>query len=99
MSPDLRPASCAGESSNTFAALPELGVNLSLALTDRVRVQTGYSAIWINDIVRTAEMIDRRVNPTQLSGGALIGDPHPARLPNEADLWMQGFSLMVLIES
>lgn len=92
------PTNMGRHSSKTFAALPELGLSATVAVTDRVSVQAGYTLLWLNDVARSAEMIDSRVNPTQRRGSSLIGNPYPARLQSESDFWMQGLNLMIMFE-
>jgi hypothetical protein len=79
---------------NDFAALPEFGVNFKFEPRQNVSFNVGYSLLMLNDVVRTGELIDRGVNPTQLSGGPLVGAARPTSLfgTAETDFWAQGLS-------
>jgi len=92
------PTSINRHSAKSFAALPELGVSATVPLTKNVSFQAGYTVLWLNDVVRAADLIDRRVNPTQLLGGTLVGDAFPTALHTKSDFWMQGVNFMFLIE-
>ena len=65
-----------------FAFVPELGVNIGLRLTRRLKACVGYSFLWVSSVVRAGEQIDPVVNVTQfpiLSGnGPLVGPARPA---------------------
>ncbi len=77
-----------------FAVLPEAGLDLGYQLTDHVRVSTGYNFLYLSNVVRPGDQIDRVLNPTQLpvlgGAGGLVGPPRPAFDFHETDYWAQG---------
>lgn len=90
------PTNIGHRSSNDFAALPEFGVNVKFEATRALTFNLGYTLLMLNDVTRTGELIDRQVNPTQLSGGALVGAANPAsQFGNETDFWAQGLNFGV----
>jgi hypothetical protein len=85
--------------SSDFAALPELGFHLSLAVTDHLRVNAGYSLVVLTGVARSGAQIDRNINSSQLSGGNLIGQPRPQPvLADDAGFWVQGVNVGVVFE-
>jgi len=80
-----------------FAFVPELGVNIGLQLTRRLKARVGYSFLWVNTVARAGEQIDPVVNVTQfpiLSGNApLIGPARPALKFAETDFWAHGLDV------
>jgi len=80
-----------------FAFVPELGVNIGLQLTRRLKARVGYSFLWVNTVARAGEQIDPVVNVTQfpiLSGNApLIGPARPALKFAETDFWAHGLNV------
>lgn len=93
------PTNIGRRSANDFAALPEFGMNLKYEATDHVSLTFGYSLVMLNDVARTGEQIDRVVNSSQFSGGALNGAARPMSLfSNETDFWAQGISIGLVWE-
>jgi hypothetical protein len=83
--------------SDTFTALPEVGVNLQLQLSPSVSLTVGYSLLVLPDVFRTGDMIDRTVNPTFIPGnGPPSGPERPAVVENESDFWAQGLNIGLL---
>ena len=54
--------------SDTFTAIPEVGLNLGYQLTPGLRVHVGYTFIYLPNTWRAGDQIDRVVDPTQLAG-------------------------------
>jgi hypothetical protein len=48
-----------------LAFLPEVGVNVGLQVTSRVKLYAGYSLLWVSTVARAGEQIDPVVNVTQ----------------------------------
>jgi hypothetical protein len=85
---------------NDFAALPEFGLNVAYAVTDRISVLGGYSLVMLPDVVRTGDQIDTTLNATQFPLGVPAVPPaRPTRLVgNLDDFWVQGVNVGVEIE-
>ncbi len=88
------PTNIGDHSRSRFAVLPEAGVDLGYQLTDHLRVSTGYDFLYLSDVVRPGDQIDRVLNPTQVpalgGAGGLVGAPRPAFAFHETDYWAQG---------
>ena len=81
-----------------FAVLPEVNVNLGYQLTSRARACVGYSFLYLSNVVRLGDQIDRNINTTQgppfLGAGATLqGQPVPAPQLRSSDFWAQGFNV------
>jgi hypothetical protein len=84
-------------SRDRFAAAPELGVNLGCALTARLRLLVGYDVLYLSNVVRPGDQIDRVLDVTQipnanLGGARPTGTGRPTVLFRESDFWAQGFN-------
>jgi hypothetical protein len=80
-----------------FQAFPELGINVGYQLTYHLRLYAGYTILYLSEVARPGDQIDRVVNPTQVSGlagaGTLVGVPRPMPLNRESEFWAQGINL------
>jgi hypothetical protein len=74
---------------NQFTILPEAGMTFRFELTKNVRLSAGYSFIYVDKVLRSAEQIDLGVNTTQI-GGTLVGDPRPAFFGRDDSFWVRG---------
>jgi hypothetical protein len=77
-----------------FAVLPSLQVRASYFFTDHVSVSVGYTFMYLSDVVRPEDQIDRVINasilPSNTGPGSLVGPQRPAPLNNSSDFWAQG---------
>jgi hypothetical protein len=77
-----------------LAFVPEVGLNVGLQMTRRLKLFTGYSFLWISTVARAGEQIDPVINTTQYpirSGNSpLVGPARPAFPFNQSDFWAQG---------
>jgi hypothetical protein len=91
------PTNISRPAGGNFSFIPEIGVQLSYALTPTVRFTAGYNFLYWTGILRPGDQIDTVINASQLpGGGGLTGDSRPAVLgKNTTDLWLQGFTLGV----
>jgi hypothetical protein len=83
---------------NSFAVVPELGIQVGYYLTPRIRGFVGYDYLYWSTIIRPGEQIDRNVNRTQLPTSALFGTPlqgppRPVMAFHETDYWAHGVSV------
>jgi hypothetical protein len=86
------PTNLGSEKHTHLSVVPEGSLQGSYWLTRRLSLGIGYSALYWNNVVRPGHQIDRVVNPTQRSGGVLVGDPRPASQFNRTDLWFHAAS-------
>ncbi len=74
--------------------IPEFNLSTALEVTSWFRLTMGYSVIWISDVALSGDQIDRGVNPSQFSGGLLIGPASPAFTGfRTTDYWLHGMNL------
>jgi hypothetical protein len=77
-----------------FAVLPQGTINVGYQVTNGVRVWVGYTLLYLSDVVRAGEQIDRVVNPTLIpataGGGPVVGALRPAFSFRDTDFWAQG---------
>jgi hypothetical protein len=93
------PSNSGNHSRNTFAVVPEVGLNLGYRLTSQATVYVGYSFLYASTVVRPGEQINRNINPTQSL--AYGGDPpakpvgplQPTFNFNTTDFWAQSISV------
>ena len=88
-------------SRDVFALAPELNLSVGYQFTQRIRGFAGYNFLYVSDVVRPADQIDRTVNPTQvpsLSAGPLAGAARPAFAFQDSDFWVQGMNVGLLLQ-
>jgi hypothetical protein len=77
-----------------FAMAPELTVRLGVELFGRARVFVGYNFLYLSEVARPGDQIDRNVNPSGMPlstrGGFFFGPPLPAFPFQSSDFWAQG---------
>lgn len=74
-----------------FAVVPEVGVKLGVQVTDSLRVYAGYNFLYWSDVVRTGDVIDLRVNGSQLPPRTnQTGPLFPRFQPRYTDYWAHG---------
>lgn len=74
-----------------FAVVPEVGVKLGVQVTDHLRVYAGYNFLYWSNVVRTGDMIDLRVNGSQLPPRTNVtGELFPRFEPRYSDFWVHG---------
>jgi hypothetical protein len=93
------PTNIGRHTTNQFAAVPEvqgqIGVDL---IPNSVRFVAGYTFLYISDVVRPGNQIDRTVNASQQGGGTLTGPARPAPQFQHSDYLAHGlnFGLQLL---
>ncbi len=80
---------------NAFAVVPEGIVKLGLKLSDSGRLYVGYNFLYLSDLVRPGDQIDRTLNPAQIpslnpGGVAILGPDRPRPMITRSDFWAQG---------
>jgi hypothetical protein len=76
-----------------FCVVPEGKVNFDLMITPHLHATAGYSYLYMTDVVRPGDQIDRTVNPTQLQGGTLVGEGTPVSTRHTTDFWTHALNL------
>ena len=89
---------------NVFVVVPEASLNVGYRLTSWASIVAGYTFLYVSNVVRPGDQIDRTVNPTQSPS---FGGPIPANLVGAArprfrfegtDFWAHGLSLGVALK-
>jgi hypothetical protein len=76
-----------------FAFVPEFTLYLKYHFTDCLSASVGYNLIWLSDVVRGADHIDRAVNLSQ-NPGPVVGELRPLFQGFvDDDYWAQGLNL------
>jgi len=80
-----------------FAVVPEANVNVGFDLSAAIRIFAGYSFLYMSDVARPGNQIDRTLNFSQsqnlaLGFGALTGPARPAFSAGESGFWAQGLN-------
>jgi hypothetical protein len=81
--------------------VPQVDVAAGCHLANCARLFVGYSFLYLSDVARPGEQIDRGINPVQaptitgLPNAPLVGPARPAPLFNHADFWAQGLNFGV----
>lgn len=90
------PSNMGHYSRNVFTVVPEVGVNIGMQLTRRIRAKVGYSFLYVSNVARPGNQIDRVVNPnavpTGSTFGAAGGPPRPNFTFNGSDYWAHGLN-------
>jgi hypothetical protein len=77
-----------------FAVVPEVGLRLGYAFSQRLSGFVGYDFLYLSSVVRPGDQFDGRVNPNSLPLSATFGQPGgpalPAVLHDRTDFWAQG---------
>lgn len=95
-----QPTNMGSHRRDVFAVVPEVGLNVGFDLTSWASVFVGYTFLYVNDVVRPGNQLDRRINPsasTQLGGpsATLEGTAAPAFRFRGTDFWAQGLNVGV----
>jgi hypothetical protein len=85
---------CYGQ--NSFAVVPEFGLNFGYALTPHIRLTFGYTFLYWSNVFRAGDQIDTGINPTELAAlagrGMLTGPARPNFTMQSTDFWAQGLN-------
>ena len=88
-----QPTNSGNFSKHQFSVLPEFGARLNFDVTDHLRIYAGYNAMFLSNVVRAGDQIDRNINGLQLIGAPLTGAPAPSVLFKRSDFWAQGVNV------
>ena len=80
---------------DSFSVVPEVGIRLGYQVNSHIRLSTGYTFLYWNQIARAGDQIDLGVNPNLIPGinpGGVDALQRPAFGFNRNDLWSQGLN-------
>lgn len=76
---------------DSFAVVPEVSLRLGVQMTPHLRVYGGYNFIYWSDVVRPGDVVDLRVNGSQIPPRTnQTGDLFPRYTPSSSDFWAHG---------
>jgi hypothetical protein len=76
-----------------FVVAPEGTINIGYQITDNVRAYVGYNFLYLSNVVRPANQIDRSVNTSFLPPATPSLPVRPAFVFKGTDFWAQGVNL------
>ncbi len=81
----------------SFTVVPELELSAGYQILPGLTIRAGYDLIYLSNVVRAGNQIDRAVNPglvpSDQNFGAPGGPARPAFNLSQTDFWAQGFTL------
>jgi hypothetical protein len=93
------PSNIGHHTRDRFAVVPEVGIKLGYQLTDWCRATVGYNFLYMSNVVRPGDQIDRVIDVTQVPNFVPPGvtvPPNPTGVPRplvpfrESNFWAQG---------
>jgi len=87
-----------------FAVIPEINIDLGYQVTCLIKVQIGYTFLYVSNVLRAGNQIDRTINTTQapaisgIASTAVVGVKRPKPLLKASDLWAQGLNIGLIFE-
>jgi hypothetical protein len=76
-----------------FGFIPELGLKGGFLLRENLQLTAGYTFLYLSNVARAGEQIDRNIDITQRLGGA--PGTSPAAQLRDGSMWLQGLDLGV----
>lgn len=86
------------QSATRFAVIPEVNLNIGYQVTRRAALLMGWSFLYVSNVVRPGNQIDRAINTSQfpsitgVPSVALVGVARPGPQFNTSDFWAQGIN-------
>src|SRR5262249_14183359 len=83
---------------NITAVVPEGNLSLSVEITPQLKLTVGYNIIYVSDVARPGNLIDRSINRTILPSSqtfnpAIPGPAKPGFTFSGTDFWAQGINV------
>lgn len=81
------------------AIMPEANINVGYSFMDCVKVQVGYTYIFVSDVVYATKQVNRHLNPTQSAAieftdsAVLVGRACPQGKVRSSSFWMHGVNV------
>jgi hypothetical protein len=84
-------------SKSEFAVAPEVRLNVAYQVTDAIQVFAGYNFLYLSNVLRPGDQIDRRWNPSLIPtfGVAPTGPAFPQAILRQGDFFAQGLNFGV----
>jgi hypothetical protein len=85
-----QPSNIGSYSDDEYTVIPEAQARVQYAIFENLRIFAGYRFLYITEVLRPGDQIDRVVNETQFNGGPLVGESRPSVNFASGDVWLQG---------
>jgi hypothetical protein len=87
-----------GHDRNHIAVIPEGNLTFALEITSQIKLTLGYTMLYVSDVVRPGNLIDRSINRTLLPSSqtfspSVPGPAHPEFTWRGTDFWAQGINV------
>ena len=78
-----------------FAVVPQADVEIGVRLNSHFRLLAGYEFLYVSDVLRPTDQVNRNINPTQNAvfggtGGVVAGSSNPVASMHSTDFWAHG---------
>lgn len=83
--------------SNSWVVVPEMGLSLGYQVSSNVRLQLGYSILYLQDIARAGDQIDFTLNQALFPPAITTSTARPASNIIKSDIWVQSINFGVQI--
>jgi hypothetical protein len=83
---------------SVFAVVPEIGANAIWDVAPWMRLRVGYTFLWISQVARPGNQIDRTIDPARIPTDGAFGaptSPRPTVFFRESEFWAQGVNFGV----
>jgi len=83
---------------NILAVVPQGTLSLAVEITSQIKLTVGYTIIYVSDVARPGNLIDRSINRTELPASqtfnpAIPGPQRPGFTWTGTDFWAQGINV------
>jgi hypothetical protein len=94
-----QPTNMGDHTRSLFAVVPEAAITVGYQITPSVSVFAGYTFLYVSNVVRAAQQVNRNINPTASPSftGTLpvprVGPAEPSFKFRDSDFWAQGLNV------
>ncbi|MFO0842199.1 MAG: BBP7 family outer membrane beta-barrel protein [Gemmataceae bacterium] len=97
------PSNTGAFTKDRFGVLPEVGLTLGYQATENIRLNLGYTFLYLNSVARPGDQVPVAINDSQVptnarTNGQLVGDPAPLGGVHTSDVWLQGLTFGVEVK-
>jgi hypothetical protein len=95
-----QPTNMGHHTRSRFAVVPEAGLTVGYRLTPWMAIVAGYTFLYVNDVARAPQQVNRSINPTGRPGFGdnpsttpFTGPAEPSFRVKSSDFWAQGLNV------